>query len=104
MAESPWGMVRVGMTITSRSVAKGTVCSAAMMIFLLLGSTNTFLAGVASTASSKSSVEGFMVCPPLTTLAQPRSRNRLFRPSPAATEIKPISSVGSWRSKAALSG
>ena len=88
-------MVRVGMTITSRSVARGTVCSAAMRMFLLLGSTNTFLAGVASTASRRSSVLGFMVWPPLTTLAQPRSWNSSCSPLPAATEMKPTSSVGS---------
>ena len=41
---------------------------------------------------------GFMVWPPLTTTAQPSSKNRPRRPSPAATEMKPSSSVGSWRS------
>ena len=37
-----------------------------IMIFLLLGSTSTFFAGVASTAATISFVLWFMVCPPLT--------------------------------------
>ena len=100
MAERPWGMVFVGRTMTSRSSARGMVCWAARSIFLLLGSTNTFFAGVAKTALKISSVLGFMVCPPLTTTAQPSSKNRLLSPSPAATDMKPSSSVGSRRSGA----
>ena len=62
---------------------------------LIVGQHKDFLAGVASTASRISSVLGFMVCPPLTTVEQPKSRNNPLSPSPAATETKPISSVGS---------
>ena len=88
MADSPWGINREGSTITLRS-ASLMVCSAAMMMFLLLGSTKTVLAGVACTALRISSVEGFMVCPPLTTFSTPRSWKRALMPSPAATATKP---------------
>ncbi len=50
-------MVRVGSTATLRS-ANLAACSAAIMMFLLLGSTKTFLAGVAWMAERMSSVEG----------------------------------------------
>ena len=88
MAEMPWGTVVLGTTITSRSV-RPTHCWAAMMIFLLLGSTITDLPPVASTARRMSSVEGFMVWPPETISSAPSSRNRLASPSPAQTETMP---------------
>ena len=65
------------------------------MMFLLLGSTNTVLAGTLCTALTMSSVEGFMVWPPLTTAFTPRSVNTDFRPSPAATATKPYACSGS---------
>ena len=60
-----------------------------MMMFLLLGSTNTVLAGTLCTAATMSAVEGFIVCPPETTALAPRSPNTARRPSPAATATKP---------------
>ena len=39
MAETPWGMVLVGRTTTVLPWARGMHCSAAMMMFLLLGRT-----------------------------------------------------------------
>ena len=60
MAEMPWGTVAVGTTMTSFS-DRPTHCWAAMMIFLLLGRTNTTSLGVRFTSRRMSSVEGFMV-------------------------------------------
>ena len=45
MAEMPWGTVAVGTTTTSFS-DRPTHCWAAMMMFLLLGRTNTTSLGV----------------------------------------------------------
>ena len=102
-AERPCGMVRVGTTIILRSVTSGTACSAARMMFLLFGSTKTVFAGVARTASTMSSVLGFIVWPPLTTCAQPSSSKSARRPSPAATETKPSSSSGETGFKVSFS-
>ena len=88
IAVMPWGMVRVESTTIVRS-AMPWACSAAIMMFLLLGSTNTVLAGVAIMAFKISSVDGFMVCPPLTTVSAPMSVNSSFSPSPAHTATKP---------------
>ena len=60
IAVIPCGIVLVCKTITFLSVSF-TACSAAIMIFLLLGRTKIFLAGVALIASRISSVEGFIV-------------------------------------------
>lgn len=60
MAVMPCGTVLLGMTTTCLS-DRGAACSAAMMMFLLLGRTNTISAGVRSMALRMSSVEGFMV-------------------------------------------
>ena len=57
---SPCGTVFDGMTMTFFSV-RGMHCSAAMMMFLLFGNTNTVEAGVRLTSRRISSVEGFMV-------------------------------------------
>ena len=67
----PCGMVRVGSTTTVRS-ASFWACSAAIIMFLLLGSTNTVLAGTLCTAARISAVAGFIVCPPLTTASAPK--------------------------------
>ena len=85
MAEIPWGMEAVGMTMTFLSVSPAH-CWAAMTIFLLLGSTITAAPADSSTARRISSVEGFMVCPPVTTRSAPSSWNRAVRPSPAQTD------------------
>ena len=45
-AEMPWGTVLVGSTTTCLPSARRTHCSAAMMMFLLLGRTKTISAGV----------------------------------------------------------
>ena len=94
MAVMPWGTVRVGSTMTLRS-ASFCACSDAMMMFLLLGRTSTVLAGTLWMAARMSSVEGFIVWPPLTTASTPRSLKTAFRPSPAATATKPYSRSGS---------
>ena len=70
-------------------MALSAACCAARMIFVLLGKTNTFLAPVASMASKRSSMLGFIVCPPDTTASAPRSVKIALRPSPAATATKP---------------
>ena len=88
IAVMPWGMVRVESTTIVRS-AMPWACSAAIMMFLLLGSTNTVLAGTLCTAATISAVEGFIVCPPDTTASAPRSVKMALRPSPAATATKP---------------
>jgi len=49
-----------GMTMSFFSV-RAAACSAARMMFLLLGNTNTTSAGTLSTALRMFSVEGFMV-------------------------------------------
>ena len=85
----PWGIVLVGSTTTCLPSTRRTHCSAAMMMFLLLGRTKTTSAGVASISRRMSSVEGFMVWPPLMTPSAPRSRNTAARPSPAATATTP---------------
>src|SRR5699024_1625520 len=59
----PWGIVLDGITMTSLSV-KLLTCSAAITIFLLLGTIYVYVAFVFSTACSKSSVLGFLVWPP----------------------------------------
>ena len=68
----PCGTVLVGMTTTFFSVS-GTHCSAAMMMFLLLGNTNTVEAGVRFISLRMSFVEGFMVWPPVTIASAPSS-------------------------------
>ena len=88
MAEIPWGTVLVGTTMTSFSV-RPTHCWAAMMMFLLLGSTNTTWLGVRFTSCKMAWVEGFMVWPPDTMRSTPRSRKVAARPSPAHTARKP---------------
>ena len=92
IADTPCGTVVVGTTMTFRScsAASGTACCAAMMMFLLFGSTKTVEAGVRAMARRMSSVEGFIVCPPVTTASQPRSlRNRDSMPAPALTVTTP---------------
>ena len=88
MAVTPWGMVSVGTTTTSLEV-RPTHCWAAMMMFLLLGSTKTTSAGTFSISLRMLSVEGFMVCPPEMMPSTPRSRKTSASPSPAQTERKP---------------
>ena len=88
MAVMPCGTVAVGMTTICFSV-RPAHCSAAIMIFLLLGRMKTVSAGIFSTPSRMLSVEGFMVCPPDTTPSAPRSQNRAASPSPAQTDRKP---------------
>ena len=92
-ADTPWGTVLVGMTMTFFSV-RGMHCSAAMVMFLLLGNTNTVEAGVLLMTLRISSVEGFMVCPPVTIPSAPSSRNRASMPAPAQTVTTPNSFSG----------
>ncbi len=89
MAEMPWGTVRVGTTTTSLPSMSPTHCWAAMMMFLLLGSTNTTSAGVRAISRQISSVEGFMVWPPEITPSTPRSLNTPAMPAPALTATTP---------------
>ena len=89
MAVMPWGTVAVGMTTTCFSV-RPWHCWAAMMMFLLLGSTNTTSLGVRFTSARMASVEGFMVWPPDTMVSTPRARKVSAMPSPAQTARKPI--------------
>ena len=88
IAVMPCGTVLVGMTMTFLSDS-GMHCWAAMMMFLLFGSTNTTSAGVLLTSVRMSSVEGFMVWPPVTTRSTPSSRKRFAMPSPADTATTP---------------
>ena len=88
IADIPCGIVLVCNTQTFLS-ASLTACSAAIIIFLLFGRTNTISAGQALIAARMSSVEGFIVWPPLTTQSTPMSENTASRPSPAATATKP---------------
>ena len=69
---------------------RGMHCWAAIMMFLLLGSTNTVSAGVALITWSRSSVEGFIVCPPDTIPSTPRSRNTASRPCSGANRHKAV--------------
>ena len=96
-AVMPCGTVLVGTTTTFFFVI-GAHCSAAMIMFLLLGSTNTVSAGVRSTARRMSSVEGFMVCPPVTMLSAPSSRKSSAMPAPAQTATAPKGFSGSANS------
>ena len=84
----------MGMTMTFFSL-RGMHCSAAMMMFLLLGNTNTVEAGVRLISFRISSVEGFMVWPPVTMPSAPSSRNRSSMPLPAQTVTMPYSFSGS---------
>ena len=83
-------MVVEGMTTTFFSV-RGFTCSAAMMMFLLLGNTKTVLAGTWFTAVRMSWVEGFMVWPPEMMPSTPRSLKTEAMPSPAHTDTTPSS-------------
>ena len=56
-----------------------------MMTLLLLGRMITEGAAAFSTARMRSSVEGFMDCPPSTMRSTPRLRNSALLPSPATT-------------------
>ena len=64
-------------------------CSAAMMMFLLFGNTNTVSAGVRFISLRMSSVEGFIVCPPVTMRSTPSSRKSSAMPAPAHTATAP---------------
>ena len=67
-ADNPWGIVFVGITITLTSPSKiVAVCWAVITILELFGKIITFLAFTSLTAATISSVDGFIVCPPLTT-------------------------------------
>ncbi len=92
------------MTRTVFSVS-GMHCSAAMMMFLLFGNTNTVEAGVLFTSRRMSSVEGFIVWPPVTIRSAPSERKRSAMPSPAHTATKPTSfSAGAISGSASASG
>ena len=84
----PWGTVFVGMTTTCFSV-RGMHCSAAMIMFLLFGRTKTVEAGVRLISWRISSVEGFIVWPPVTTPSAPSSRKSSSIPLPAQTATAP---------------
>ena len=67
-ADKPCGIVFVGITITFTSSSKiVAVCWAVITILELFGKMITFLAFTSLTAATISSVDGFIVCPPLTT-------------------------------------
>ena len=68
---------------------RSIVCLAAMMMFLLLGKMNISSALILSMASIKSSVDGFIVWPPVTTSSTFRSLNIFVKPSPELTAMKP---------------
>ena len=74
----------VGTTLTDLSVSS-TTCSATGTMFLLLGSTITWSAGTASTASRICAVAGFMDWPPATMRCTPRERKMRPMPSPVPT-------------------
>ena len=94
----PCGIVFVGSTLTSLSFAIGPACSAAIIMFLLLGNTYTTFAGVFSIALKISSVDGFIVCPPLTIVSAPMSLKSSSSPLPAHTATNPYSFSGSHTS------
>ena len=73
---------------------------AAMMMLELFGRMMTASAFTRSTASSRSFVEGFMVCPPDTTTSTPKLSRIFAMPEPAATATNP-SGLCSERSSAA---
>ena len=75
---------RVATTRTVLAVWAST-CPATAMMFGLLGRTTTSSAGTASTASSRSAVDGFIDWPPATTRRTPRDRKMSRTPSPLAT-------------------
>ncbi|MNW60106.1 hypothetical protein D3C74_380650 [compost metagenome] len=101
-AAIPCGMVLLGITVIRRSSSSSSrACSAASTIFELFGSMNTCSAAMERTAFTKSSVLGFIVCPPDRTTSTPRLWKISAIPSPEDTAIKPygaISSAGSTAS------
>ena len=99
----PCGTVFVGITMTRFSVI-GTHCSAAIIMFLLFGRTKTVSAGVRFTARRMSSVDGFIVWPPVTILSAPSSRNSSAMPSPAQTATAPKGFSGSANSLSSAAG
>ena len=88
-AENACGTLVVGTTAHGLSDRPHALC-AAMMMFLLFGRMITASAFTSFAASSRSFVEGFMVCPPETTTSTPRLLRIFALPSPAATATKPI--------------
>ena len=82
-AASPACSDVVGTTRTSFD-EWSAACSAAMITFLLFGSTTTSGAPAASIASTRSAVDGFIVSPPSTTCA-PALSNSARLPAPEAT-------------------
>ena len=87
-AAKPSAALRVGTTVTGRSVIEAT-WRAARTTFGLLGRTMISRASTASIASSSSPVLGLADWPPWTTAATPKSRKIAARPSPGATATTP---------------
>ena len=94
-AEKACGTVLVGTTKTCLSSQALAAASAAMRMLPLLGRMMTDSAFTRATASSRSAVEGFMVCPPETTTSTPRDLRISASPEPAATATKPRALAGS---------
>ena len=89
-AEIPSGTLLEGIT-RKFLVVKPFACSAAKMMFLLFGNTNTFLAGILSAALAMSAALGFIVCPPSIIWSTYKSLNRSAMPFPGATATIPCS-------------
>ena len=86
--ENASGTERVGMTPAGREHTSAACC-ADIWMFLLLGRMRIFSAETPSHAFRISAVEGFIVCPPLTTRSTPRLARISLIPSPAATVTMP---------------
>ncbi len=69
------------------------------MMFLLFGRITTRSAGHASTAASRSAVDGFIVCPPVTTRWTPRLWKMRRTPSPTETATTAV-----WTGSVACGG
>ena len=89
-AETPWTIVRVGMTITFLSLISAACC-AARRIFGLFGKTKTLRALTFLIACAIVSMLGFIVCPPEIRLSVPRLLKTSSMPSPTLTATMPSS-------------
>ena len=92
-AASASGIDLVSTTRTS-FVVNALSCSATGMMFLLLGNTMTCCAFTCSTASSNSAVDGFRVCPPVTTPCTPSCAKSSSRPLPLHTATTAVVTAG----------
>ena len=90
----PWGTVMVRTTSTFFSDRAAGLFGGHHNVFVV-GQDDDFVAGTLSTAWSRSSVLGFMVCPPETTVLAPRLSKTWISPGPGATTTVPIPLNGS---------